>query len=146
MRHAKRYSVTEPAPRRAFTRDGIDHAVPAQMNPEMLGRTWVGDITTKLNGMNPTDARAALRGIRNALDAYDSTQGFPARPEKVFSNGATSIEALQRTNDAFWENGGRMPTGDARPERSQLEMMQQRYDAFWASQPTFRLGREFGKG
>jgi|SRR5580658_1978468 hypothetical protein len=138
-------------------RDTLLSAEFLPMQPQMLGKTWVGDLTTKLNSLSAADRRAAIDGAKRALDDYASSMGpsnagsygtgTDARPEQEFGVGITP-EALQRGNDEFWARNEAKPNTQDRTHRGPPTpaSMNAAARALWASQPTHRLGPEYGKG
>jgi len=124
MTTRKRFSVRELCPQRAYTtdsarrsRDTLLSAEPTRRNPVLLGRTWVGNLTSQLDAMSSTDRAIAIDEAQRALAAYGQSHNaggemtvgaFGAlasdtRPEKVFdlSTSATAEDIAGASSMVF---------------------------------------------
>jgi hypothetical protein len=150
-------SIRERVPQRIQTRDALLSAEFLPMQPQLLGRTWIGDIVTKFNSLSAADRKIAVDAAKQVLDDYASSMGpsnagsfgtgADSRPEQEFGMGITPAD-LQRGHDQHWsETSAKPATKDGRHRGPATPAsMNAKARAFWASQPTHRLGPEYGKG
>jgi hypothetical protein len=168
MSLAKRFSVVEPCPRRAYTRDAwLTSPTPAEtaaqakraFNSEMLGRVYDGYrklLDAQIDG-NRRAAVDAIAEMQRSLSAYgnelgNGTSSGAMRPAEFgslavagdvpFLGSGAAASDVQRANDRHY---GRASASDmTRP--TSIADINANNRTFYTNREPFRFGREFGKG
>jgi|SRR5580658_95172 hypothetical protein len=160
---------TQESRPRFRTTDALLSAETTAHNAAMMGRTWVGNIRSRLEALSATDRSIALDELQRGLAAYgQSMHSGTMRPNNFGSLGTGGIERAEQVfdvgsgaepddinaaNKAFWADGANRSAARVLPqprdrEAGLIASMQRANDAFWQQATAHQKSpeRQWGKG